>query len=130
MRDAQVLAGLFESGEPVVMLRVTHRERKGVVCQDGLDAIRQDRDDVLQKTCGDRARLFHRHEHHGLATVVIDRCKLIIVAGIAERRQDLDVDMQQLARSALFVAPARSAVRTWQARLIMLRQDAMYGSSH
>src|SRR5262245_65939203 len=49
MRDVQTPTRLFEPGQPIAMPRVLHRERQGVVGQDGLNAIRQPPDDLLEK---------------------------------------------------------------------------------
>ena len=98
----RLCTGLLKARQPVGMERVAHREGKRVVGQHGLDRIRQGRGDVLQKARGGGAGLLGRDPDHGFATEVIDGRKFEVISGISERRQILQVDVEQFARAAVF----------------------------
>jgi hypothetical protein len=96
------------------MLRVAHREGKRVVRQHGFDPIRQRLDDPLEKPCRGEARLIEANPNDRFAAKVIDGGKLVVVPSISEGRQELNIDVDQLARPLLLV-PLRAG-RTGRGR--------------
>jgi hypothetical protein len=89
------------------MQGVAHREGKRVVGQDGLNRVGQRGGDVLQERRGGGTRGFGRNPHDCFPAEVIDRSKLEIMAGIAEGRQEFEVDVHELSGAAFFIALGR-----------------------
>jgi hypothetical protein len=117
MHDAQAATGLLESRQPIVVQGMTYREGQGVVRQHGFNAIRQAAHDLLEEARGGDTHLLGGDRDDRLTTKVINGRKFVVVPGISQRRQQLDVDMQQLARPTLFIAATgRSTAST---RLIL-----------
>ena len=93
------------------MVRVAHGEREGVVREHRFDGVRQRGDHVLQEGGGRGAGLVRLNPDDCLAAKVIDRRELEVVPSVTERRQILEIDVEQLARPALFVARGHAAAR-------------------
>jgi len=108
---------LLEARQTVRMLRVAHREGKRVVRQHGFDPIRQRLDDPLEKPCRGEARLIEANPNDRFAAKVIDGGKLVVVPSISEGRQELNIDVDQLARPLLLVPLRAGPDRSRQAIL-------------
>lgn len=89
MADAQGGARLLKSGQPLTVQRMTHRERKGVVGQHGLDGIRQGRRDVLQKAGRGHTRGLGPDRDNRFSAEIIDGGKFEVISGVSQRRQIL-----------------------------------------
>ena len=86
------------------MQGVAHREGKGVVGQDGLNRIGQRGGDVLQERRSGGTGGFGRDRHDCFPAEVIDGGKLEVMPGIAEGRQEFEIDVHELPGPALFKA--------------------------
>jgi len=127
MHDAQAATGLLESREAVVVQGMTHGEGQGVVRQYGFDPIRQAAHDLLEEARSGETGLLGRDRDDRLTTKIINGRKFVVVPGISQRRQQLDVDMQQLAWPTLFIAPTGRPPRARQSGLTMAGQHPMHG---
>jgi hypothetical protein len=127
MSDAQAPAGLLESRQPVAVVGISHRERQSVIGQHGFDAIWQAADHLLEKGRRRHTRLLGCNRDDGFPAEIVDSREFVVIPGVSKRRQDLDIEMQQLAGSALLVAPDRTTTGARQSGLPVARQNAMYG---
>ena len=104
MPNAKGRTDLLKAGQTVGVERMAHRKGKRIVGQHRFDRIGQRRGNVLEKGRRGQARGVSLNRHNGLATEIIDGGKFEVIAGISERRQILQVDVNQLAGPLFFVA--------------------------
>jgi len=123
--DAQTATRLLKPGEPLGVLGVPHRKREGIVRQHRLDTVWECGHDGLQERRGGGATLVRRHGHHGLAAEIVDRGKFIVVPGISQRRQEFDIQMQQLAGPTLLIPFRRPAAGPREPRFAVSQQHTM-----
>jgi hypothetical protein len=92
------------------MVRIAHREGKGVVRQHRVNPVGPGRQNAFEERRRGRARLVQADPDDGLAAEIIDGGKFEVIPGISQRRQKLDIDVYELAGALLFV-PLRSRLR-------------------
>ena len=124
--NAQPGADILEPHQPVRIARVAHREGERVIGEDGFDGIRERSRDLLEERGRRRTGLLGPNRDHGLAAEVVDGGEHEVMPRIAQRRQLLQVEMEQLAGPMLFVAPRRGPRRSRQLIDAASRLDALH----
>src|SRR5215470_11600176 len=99
--NAQAMTELLKTSLPPTMKSMLHREHPSVIGHDGLHGVRETIQNPLQELGGGATGLLGGNPGDGLAGEIIDRSKFVVVTGIAQGRQELNIQVQQLPR-ALF----------------------------
>src|SRR5439155_368048 len=118
----------LEASLAIAMVSMLHGEHPGVVGHDGLDPVGQAVQDLFEKLGGGTAGLLGRDPSHRLAAEVIDGGEFKVVAGVAQGRQELNIEVEQFSWPLFFVTPRTRTHWMRQAILSEASENALHAA--